>query len=118
MTTFSVLLLRSTVVIVWPSTLPTYLHHDLWHDWSVGPWKRTIFCSSVMLPSSHAARSPGDAGVGGAAAGDAGVGGAANPCVRDRSDSAIYRERSVVVGEAEQQTAELDARRGRLGSRI
>jgi len=66
-TTFSVLLLRSTVVIVWPSTLPTYLHHDLWQDWSVGPWKSTIFCSSVMLPSSHAARSPGDAGVGGAA---------------------------------------------------
>ena len=81
-TTFSVLLLRSTVVIVWPSTLPTYLHHDLWHDWSVGPWKRTIFCSSVMLPRSHAARSPGDGGVG--------VGGAAKPePVRERSDSAI-----------------------------
>ena len=79
MTTFSVLLLRSTVVIVWPSTLPTYLHHDLWHDWSVGPWKRTIFCSSVMLPRSHAARSPGDAG----------LGGAAKPCVRERSDRAI-----------------------------
>ena len=79
-TTFSVLLLRSTVVIVWPSTLPTYLHHDLWQDWSVGPWKSTIFCSNVMLPRSHAARSPGDAGVGGAAKPEE---------VRERSDRAI-----------------------------